>query len=98
MKTETVDITQRTLRVSHSRTVTPENLDFMEKPETQSAVGSTRLVDDWREAQRLFRKAADQTPARMITGGGWDRCARMWQDFDRIIEHMEKSANSKINE
>lgn len=55
------------------------------------------LLSDWRNARDAFRKISEATPARMLTGGGWDRCVRIWDDFDRIIEHMEKSANADIS-
>jgi hypothetical protein len=56
------------------------------KKESESA----NLLEEWRQARQAFRNVAYKTPLQTITGGGWDRCARMWNDFDKIIKHMEQ--------
>jgi hypothetical protein len=74
--------------------MTTEAVQAAMRPEAQSDSNRAGLLGEWKEAQRLFRNVAEKTPARMISGGGWDRCVRIWDDFDRIIEYIEKSSQN----
>lgn len=46
---------------------------------------------EWESAFEAFKKVSTGTPRSALTGGGWDRSVRMWDDFEKIIAHLKKS-------
>lgn len=45
----------------------------------------------WKRAFTSFRRATDALSTEDLPGGGHDRCLRIWDDFEAIINHLEQS-------
>ena len=58
-----------------------------------SLVRSDALLALWVSAFEAFQSASDATKIGDIPGGGFDRAARMWTDFEKIIKHLKANAN-----
>ena len=72
----------------------------MDKPETASGahVPCIDLLALWDTAFSSFKVAADATNIGDIPGGGFDRAARMYEDFEKITAYLKANANLEHSE
>jgi len=54
-----------------------------------SLVRSDALLALWVAAFDAFQSASTATRIGDIPGGGFDRAARMWGDFEKIVGHLK---------
>ena len=54
-----------------------------------SLVRSDALLALWVTAFEAFQSASTATRIGDIPGGGFDRAARMWGDFEKIVGHLK---------
>ena len=59
------------------------------------AVRSDALLALWVSAFEAFQSASDATKIGDIPGGGFDRAARMWTDFEKIIKHLKANDSNE---
>ena len=57
-----------------------------------SLVRSDALLALWVTAFEAFQSASAATRIGDIPGGGFDRAARMWGDFEQIVGHLKANA------
>ena len=59
----------------------------------RNRVGSDALLALWVTAFETFQAASTATRIGDIPGSGFDRAARMWGDFEKIVGHLTANAH-----